>query len=415
VITLEDWALIRRLAAEGVPNARIAERLGISRTTVIKAVNSDSPPRYERSAGARSFVVFEPRVRELLELTPDMPATVLAERVGWTGSIRWFSENVKRLRPEHRRIDPADRLTWSAGDAAQCDLWFPPRKIPLEDRTTKLLPVLVITAAHSRFITGRMLPTRKSEDLLLGTWELIQQLGRVPRRLIWDNEPGIGRGHRRADGVGSFMGTLATRLVLLPPNDPESKGLVERRNGWFETSFMPGRSFASPGDFNTQFTDWLTKANGRVVRTIKAAPVDLIDADRAAMLPLPPIPLHLGWRNRIRLGRDYYVRLDTNDYSVDPTMIGGLVDVAADLDRVRVRAEGRIVAEHPRVWARGTTVTDPVHVETAAWLRKQYQQPRVIGAVEAVGAVGDDLVRDLSDYDRAFGLTDQAIGGEEIS
>ncbi|GAA1646273.1 hypothetical protein GCM10009744_41630 [Kribbella alba] len=38
-------------------------------------------------------------------------------------------------------------------------------------------------------------------------------------------------------------------------------------------------------------------------------------------------------------GRDYYVRLDTNDYSVDPTLIGRMVDVAADLERVRVRAE----------------------------------------------------------------------------
>ena len=410
---MEDWALIRRLAAEGVPNARIAERLGISRTTVIRAVKSDAPPQYQRTPGPSSFVVFEPRVRALLEETPDMPATVLAERVGWDGSIRWFSDTVRRLRPEHRPIDPADRLTWAAGDAAQCDLWFPPRKIPLEDGTSKLLPVLVITAAHSRFMTGQMIPTRKTEDLLLGTWELIQQLGRVPRRLIWDNEPGIGRGQRRAEGVAAFMGTLATKLVLLPPRDPESKGVVERRNGWFETSFMPGRTFRSPADFNTQFAEWLTRANGRVVRTIKAAPVDLIEADRAAMLPLPPIPLHLGWRNKIRLGRDYYVRLDTNDYSVDPTMIGRMVDVAADLDRVRVRVEGRIVAEHVRVWARGVTVTDPVHVETAAWLRKQYQQPR------AVAAAGDDLARDLADYDRAFGLGDGVDTGdaadEEVS
>jgi hypothetical protein len=304
---------------------------------------------------------------------------------------------VKRLRPEHRPIDPADRLTWSPGDAAQCDLWFPPRKIPLEDGTSRLLPVLVITAAYSRFVTARMIPTRKTEDLLLGSWQLIQQLGRVPRRLIWDNEPGIGRGQRRAEGVASFMGTLATKLVLLPPRDPESKGVVERRNGWFETSFMPGRAFISPADFNAQFADWLTRANTRTVRTIKAAPIDLLDADRAAMLALPPIPLHLGWRNKIRLGRDYYVRLDTNDYSVDPAMIGRMVDVAADLDRVRVRAEGRIVAEHARVWARGTTLTDPAHVLAAASLRKQFQQPRAVAA-------GDELGRDLSDYDRAFGL-----------
>lgn len=400
---MEDWALIRRLAAEGVPKARIAERLGISRTTVIKAVKSDAPPQYVRSPGPTSFTEYEPHVRALLVEVPDMPATVLAERVGWTGSIRWFSENVKRLRPEQRPVDPVDRITWAAGDAAQCDLWFPPRKIPLEDGTTTLLPVLVITTAHSRFTTGRMIPTRKTEDLLLGSWELIQQLGRVPRRLIWDNEPGIGRGPRRAEGVTAFMGTLATKLVLLPPRDPESKGLVERRNGWFETSFMPGRSFASPADFNTQFSDWLARANARVVRTIKAAPNDLLGADRAAMLPLPPIPLHLGWRNKIRLGRDYYVRLDTNDYSVDPSAIGRMVDVAADLDRVRVRLDGRVIAEHPRVWARGMTITNPIHVEAAGRLRKQFQQPRTI---TAAGDQDQDLVRDLSDYDRAFGLAD---------
>ena len=75
-----------------------------------------------------------------------MPATVLAERVGWTGSPSWFRENVARLRPEQRRPDPADRLVWAPGDAAQCDLWFPPKRIPLEDGTTALLPVLVMVA-----------------------------------------------------------------------------------------------------------------------------------------------------------------------------------------------------------------------------------------------------------------------------
>jgi hypothetical protein len=52
---LEDWALSRGLAGEGVPKARIAERLGISRTTVIKAVNSESPPRYGRAPRAGRY------------------------------------------------------------------------------------------------------------------------------------------------------------------------------------------------------------------------------------------------------------------------------------------------------------------------------------------------------------------------
>ena len=394
---MEDWAIIRRLAAEGIPNSRIAERLGISRTTVIKAVRSSNPPNYERTPTATSFVTFEPRVRALSEEFPDMPGSVLAERVGWTGSMTWFRENVARLRPDYRKIDPADRLTWDPGDAAQCDLWFPPQKIPLEDGTSRLCPVLVITLAHSRYVLARMIPTRTTEDLLLGTWELLNELGRVPRRLIWDNEGGIGRGKRHAEGVDSFMGTLATTLVTLPPRDPESKGIVERRNGYFETSFMPGRHFTSHDDFNAQFTQWLSRANARVVRTTRAAPRDRLEADLAAMRALPPRPLHLGWHQRVRLPRDYYVRLDTNDYSVDPRAIGRLVDVSGDLERVRVRAEGRLVAEHARVWARGMTLADDTHVARAASLRKDFQRPRTPQV--------DELTRDLFDYDRAFGLT----------
>lgn len=400
--------MIRRLAAEGVPKAAIARRLGIARNTVIKAVASDGPPTYERKPAPTSFTPFEARVRDLLAQTPDMPATVLAERVGWTGSIRWFRDNVTRVRAEHqighRPVDPADRLTWAAGDVAQCDLWFPPRKILLEDGSRTLLPVLVMSCGYSRFTLGRMLPTRKTPDLLLGSWSLLTQLGRVPRRLIWDNEPGIGRG-RVTEPVAVFAGTLATTVVLLPPRDPESKGIVERRNRFFETSFMPGRHFASPADFNTQFTDWLVAANTRVVRTLKARPIDMLAADTAAMLPLPPAVLRLGWRNHVRLGRDYYVRVDTSDYSVDPTVIGARVDVAADLDHVRVRHGGRLVAEHSRRWARGMTVTDPEHVESAAALRRTFQERGAGPATQPSGDGSQDgMVRDLAEYDRAFGL-----------
>jgi transposase len=240
-------------------------------------------------------------------------------------------------------------------------------------------------------------------------WVLLQQLGRVPRRLIWDNESGIGRGKRHAEGVGAFTGTLATSLQRLKPYDPESKGLVERRNGFFETSFMPGRDFASPGDFNTQFVEWLGKANARIVRTIKTRPVDRLDADRAAMLRLPPVAPVVGWVNRVRLGRDYYVRIDSSDYSVDPAVIGRFVDVHGDLARVEVRHEGRLVATHDRVWARGMTITDPVHVAAAKVLREQFQQPRLASDPH------DGLVRDLADYDRAFGLIDATLTDGEVA
>lgn len=173
-------------------------------------------------------------------------------------------------------------------------------------------------------------------------------LGAVPRRLIWDSDTGIGRGKRHADGVAAFAGTLNTTVQRLEPVDPESKGVVERRDGYQETSFIPGRTVTSPVDFDTRFTDWLAIANGRTVRTIRARPVDPLDLVRAAMLPLPPVAPTVGWGDRVRLGRDHRVRLDSGV---------------------------RLVATRDRAWARGQTVTDPANGAVATILREQHQWP----------------------------------------
>ena len=114
---MENWAYIRRQVAEGVPKKAIAEELGISRTTVTKLAKMAEPPHYERTPTSASFATVEPRVRALLSEFPEIPASVLAERVGWTGSSSWFRENIARIRVDYARLDPADRLTWEPGDA----------------------------------------------------------------------------------------------------------------------------------------------------------------------------------------------------------------------------------------------------------------------------------------------------------
>jgi len=397
---LEDWALIRRLhVSEKLPKAQIARELGISRNTVAKAIAAVGPPEYSRAPVSTSFEPFEQQVRQLLRGTPLMPATVLAEQVGWTGSATWFRQNVALIRPDYAPTDPADRIVYHPGDQVQCDLWFPEPRIPLGDGSTAMLPVLVMVASFSKFITAVMIPSRTTADLLSGMWALLaEQLGAVPRRLIWDNESGIGRRNRLAAGVGEFTGSLATKIHQLKAYDPESKGGVERINGYFETSFLPGREFASPGDFNSQLATWLPKANARKVRALKARPVDLLGVDQAAMLMLPPVAPAHGFAGRVRLPRDYYVRVFGNDYSVHPAAIGRMVDVVADLHLVCVRFEGRLIADHPRSWGNALTITDPDHVSAAARLREAFGAPRAV-PVEAVV-----VLRDLADYDTAFGV-----------
>jgi transposase len=198
--------------------------------------------------------------------------------------------------------------------------------------------------------------------------------------------------------MNAFRGTLGIAVVQCRPADPEAKGLVERANGYLETSFLPGRTFGSPEDFNTQLTSWLTRANARQHRRLGCRPVDRWAADQAEMLALPPVAPVTGWRLTARLPRDHYVRLDANDYSVHPGVVGRRVTVVADLEQVSVFCDGLQVACHRRCWARHQSITDPGHAAAAVELRAARRLAVVPTAMTEVEQ------RNLADYDRMFGL-----------
>jgi transposase len=334
-----------------------------------------------------------------------MPATVIAERIGWPYSIRTLSGRVAELRPVYLAPDPASRTSYVAGEIAQCDFWFPDIRLPVgcgQFRTAKQLPVLTMVTGYARWASAVLIPTRQAEDCRPV----------APSPGPGGHPAGAGMGRRGAVGrwrarrseltehCHGFRGTLATKVIICRPADPEAKGLVERLHDYLERSFLPGRVFASPADFNTQLQAWLARANARWHRALGCAPYERIDADKAAMLPLPPVAPVVGWRHSTRLSRDHYVRLDGNDYSVHPAVIGRRIEVSADLHRVRVSCEGKVAADHDRVWAKHQTITDPEHLAAARMLRRERLQ--VVRAVVAP----EVEVRCLAVYDTALGLDD---------
>lgn len=409
-MAVEDWAEIGRLhRAEGLPIKTIAKTLGISWNTVRSALASEGPPKYVRKPMGSAVDAFEDAIRVQLKQVPTMPATVIAERVGWTRGMTVFKERIRELRPAYLPPDPASRTTYEAGDIAQCDLWFPPVTIPVgygQRRSPTQLPVLTMVLGYSRWLLAMLIPTRGVEDLFAGWWRLIHALGAVPRTLVWDGEGAIGRWRSgRIELTGdcqAFRGVLGAKVVVLRPAEPEHKGIIERAHDYLERSFLPGRTFTGPGDFNHQLQQWLTLVNGRTRRVLGCAPTDRIGADRQAMLTLPPVPPAVGWRSTTRLARDHYIRLDSNDYSVHPSVIGRRIEVLADLDRVRVFCDGQTVADHERVWAWHQTITDAEHRQAANMLRRNR-----IGALRPVRESEAQISveqRTLSDYDAALGI-----------
>ena len=194
---MEDWAEIRRLhRAEGMPIKVIARVLGVSRNTVRAAIASTGPPRMSasrRGDRGRGRAADPGAAEGFSDDAGDGDRG--ADRLGPVdpGAVG----RVAQLRLAYLPPDPAGRTSYVAGEIAQCDLWFPPITLAVgsgQARTAKHFPVLTMVTGYSRWLAGMLIPSRRSEDLFAGWWQLIEQLGAVPRALVWDGEGAIGGG-----------------------------------------------------------------------------------------------------------------------------------------------------------------------------------------------------------------------------
>lgn len=175
---------------------------------------------------------------------------------------------MRELRPLFTPPDPAQRTTYRPGELAQFDLWQPDTETPVGFGQHDTLWVVTSVCGFSRHLAAWMVPSRAAHDVLGGMLRALGQHGTVPRLLVWDQEGCIGQWRHGRQVLTrefqAFRGSFGEAVRLCGPADPEAKGLVERANGYLETSFLPGRRFDDIEDFNRQLTGWLRRANQRV-------------------------------------------------------------------------------------------------------------------------------------------------------
>ena len=180
-----------------------------------------------------------------------------------------------------------------------------------------------------------------------------------------------GGGGRPSVELAAFCGQLRCGWHLCNRGDPQAKGVVERLQGYLETNFERGRSFANPLDFQLQLDRWFEKANARTHRTLRCRPIDRLADDVQAMLVAPTSWPESERRWVMRVPVDPYVRLDTNDYSLDPCFAGRRVEVRVSQREVLAAAldTGELVARHQRSFARHLTITALEHARALRELR----------------------------------------------
>jgi hypothetical protein len=133
-----------------------------------------------------------------------------------------------------------------------------------------------------------------------------------------------------------------------------------------ETNFEPGRRFANHLDFQLQLDAWFAKANARTHKTLRCRPIDRLIEEREVMRVLPDREPDLDRRWVLRVPPDPHARFDTNDYSLDPNLVGRRVEVRVSQREVIAVAldSGELACRHERVFAKNRTVTAIEHART---------------------------------------------------
>jgi len=180
---------------------------------------------------------------------------------------------------------------------------------------------------------------------------------------VWDRESAIAAGGRPTSAFAAFCGALELGWVILEPRDPQAKGALERSHRFMRSNFEPGRVFANHLDFQDRLDAWTEKANRRVHRTIRAVPAERLAEEQSKMRPLPAWLPDTDRRQVVRVPAQPLVRIDRNDYSIDPRFVGRRVEVRVSQTEVTavVLDTGELAARHRRVFAGGLTLTDPTH------------------------------------------------------
>jgi transposase len=379
VVRVEQWAELRRLHfVGGVSIRELQRRTGLHRKTIRRALRGDEPPRYRRRVGASKLDPFKAEIQRLLREDPRLPTIRVLELItelGFDGGKTLVYDYVAELRPLYApRPRTFQRTVYRRGELLQFDLWQLGRELPVGHGQTRRGWVVVTALGFSRAGAGALIFSKEAPDILAGLWRCIIRLGGLPGTLVTDREGALhAAAGRPTDAFAAFCGRLRVGWRFCEPADPQAKGVVERLIGFLETSFEPGRTFINHHDFQDQLDRWFDeRANRRLHRTLRRRPLDLLAEEREVMRPLPERPPDTERRWVLRVPPDPHLRVDTNDYSLDPRLVGRRVEVRVGQREIVAVAldTGELACHHQRCFARHRTITALEHARALTAARR---------------------------------------------
>jgi transposase len=305
----------------------------------------------------------------------------LIEPLGFDGGKTIVDDYLREVRPLFLKLGTHQRTVYRPGEICQWDLWEPSAPVPVGHGQLRRAWVVVACLGYSRAGAGALIFSKQAPDVLWGMSRCLWSLGALPGLMVWDREGCVhAGGGRPTEAYAGFCGRLPVDWHFCDPGDAPAKGAVERLQGYLETNFEPGRRFANELDFQLQLDAWFEKANQRTHKSLRARPIDRLIEERAVMRPLPGRAPDVDRRWMVRVAPDPYLRFDTNDYSLDPRLVGRRVEVRAGQREIAAvaRDTGELACRHERVFAKHRTVTALEHARALRERRGEREHDVVV-------------------------------------
>lgn len=373
ITDLEIRMTIKTLAAKGVPKRAIARQLDLSEGTVRyhlarqAAGARDGRADQPRRAGVAADAIAHWMAHHDRANLAALHAWLVAEHA-YTGSLRSVQRFVADRYPPPP-VRARRRVETPPGAQAQVDWAQFPRMVVGGELVA--LHAFHLVLSHSRFGAVVWMPAEDSLCWLAAHNAAFERVGGIPAVLRVDNTKtavvrGAGSWGQLNDSYRRYATTVRFHVDPCAPYSPEHKGKVERAVRTHRGIDLARQAWDSVEELQAA-TDEAVQDSARRRRcpATGGSVFDAWQAERAALAPLPVLPVPFDEVATRRVGRDGLVAFEGRQYSVPFAYLGQTVEVRGGVGCVQVLADQQIIARHPRHTDHRLLI-DPTHYEGPA-------------------------------------------------
>lgn len=366
MIQWEEWMEVKELRSHGHSIRAIARMTGYSRNTVRKVLQQKKPEPFHKPDRTSKLDDFKEYAQKRYEECALSAIRIVEEirKMGYSGSVQTVRRYLQSLRPNRKALQKMTlRFETPPGEQAQVDWGYAGRFTDAAGRMINIY-IFAMVLSFSRMLFIKFTTSMKLPVLVACHMEGFEFFNGWPATILYDNMKQVRLGAMQWNPL--FL-DFANHYGIIPKTHrirrPRTKGKIERMIDYIKDNFLNGRSFADLDDLNLQGVNWLNNtANVRIHATTKQRPVDLFAKETLTAYGSAPI-YRLSERGLRKVNNESFIQFGASRYSVPPENVGKTVLVQQDEQRVIIRCEDLIIADHPVAARPGCCIVNPEHIE----------------------------------------------------